>query len=104
MGYAGPKASNIFQTLKAARGAGKVELPLIKNMGNPLKKTKVKGGQGVLDANKDGYLTGSDFEQLGNSPVKEQTPLYNKYCYATKVGKKKHTGLLQKKGCKKKYR
>lgn len=85
MGYAGPKAISKVNMIIKDKSC---KLPGIKGLGNPLKKTKVKGGQTALDANNDGYLTGSDFEKLGNSP-------------ATK--KHKSSGIY-KKGCKKRYK
>ena len=85
MGKAGPKASNIFQTLKAARGAGKVELPLIKGMGNPL---KYKGEPAKFTEEGLGKLPNDIPGKFGDVVRKE----------------KKEKGLLQKKGCKKKYR
>jgi hypothetical protein len=86
MGKAGPKASNIFQTLKAARGAGKVELPLIKGMGNPLKYKKGEPAK---------------FTEEGLNKLPNNIP--GKFGEVVRK-EKKEKGLLQKKGCKKKYR
>ena len=82
MGYAGPKAISKVNMIIKDKSC---KLPGIKGLGNPLKKTKVKGVQTALDANKDGYLTKSDFESLGNSPAT----------------KKHNGGGIYKKGCKK---
>jgi len=85
MGYAGPKAVSKVNMIIKDKSC---KLPGIKGLGNPLKKKKVEGGQGVLDVNKDGYLTGSDFKSLGNSPAP-----------------KRHTSSgVYKKGCKKRYK
>lgn len=83
MGYAGPKAISKVNMILKDKSCG---LPSIKGLGNPLKKKKVKGGQAALDANGDGFLTGSDFKSLGNSPAT----------------KKHKSGGIYKKGCKKK--
>ena len=83
MGYAGPKAISKVNMILKDKSCG---LPSIKGLGNPLKKKKVKEGQSVLDANNDGFLTGSDFKSLGNSPAT----------------KKHGSGGIYKKGCKKK--
>ena len=83
MGYAGPKAISKVNMILKDKSCG---LPSIKGLGNPLKKKKVKGGQEPLDANGDGFLTGSDFKALGNSPAT----------------KKHNSGGNYKKGCKKK--
>tara|TARA_A100001201_G_scaffold23033_1_gene26002 strand:- start:4891 stop:5157 length:267 start_codon:yes stop_codon:yes gene_type:complete len=88
MGKAGPKASNIFQTLKAARGAGKVELPLIKGMGNPLKY---------------GMQTGEPAKFTEEGLNKLPNDIKGKFGDIVRE-EKKEKGLLQKKGCKKKYR
>jgi len=83
MGYAGPKAVSKVNMILKDKSCG---LPSIKGLGNPLKKKKVQGGQTALDANGDGFLTGSDFKSLGNSPAT----------------KKHKSGGIYKKGCKKK--
>tara|TARA_R100000231_G_scaffold31208_2_gene27462 strand:- start:1668 stop:1937 length:270 start_codon:yes stop_codon:yes gene_type:complete len=88
MGKAGPKASNIFQVLKASKGAGKVELPLIKGMGNPLKYGMQKG--------EPAKFTKEGLEKLPNDIPGKFGDVVRK--------EKKEKGLLQKKGCKKKYR
>ena len=86
MGYAGPKAISKVNMILKDKSCG---LPKL-NLGNPLKKSKVKPGQEPLDADNDGFLTGSDFEKLGSK---------------SKGGMKKYgDNLLKKKGCKKKYR
>ena len=80
MGYAGPKAISKVNMIIKDKSC---KLPGIKGLGNPLKKTKVKGGQTALDANKDGYLTGSDFKSLGNSPATKKhngSGIYTKGC------------------------
>lgn len=85
MGYAGPKAVSKVNMILKDKSCG---LPSIKGLGNPLKKKKVKGSQSVLDANNDGFLTGSDFKSLSNTP-------------ATK--KHKSGGIYKKCSSKKKY-
>ena len=80
MGYAGPKAVSKVNMILKDKSCG---LPSIKGLGNPLKKSKVKSGQEPLDANGDGFLTGSDFKTLGNSAAKKKhtsSGIYKKGC------------------------